>query len=681
MIMPRSFYLFIAILVVSVSGATAQVASPREELVKEWLTASSFGLPVAIGSSTWDPAIQSVVMNDVVLGQPGKSKITITYPTITVEDPRRTPDGMFAAQSIRLDGLTANVIVDELALSSALPGADANTAGTKPANVTFSAETAWIERAVLPLAAPKLKPDADFVETVVAYLDWIRSIRADWVEYSNVAIETRNAAGGDTATSYGNLVFAGLHEGRLERFGFTDMVQEPLGAASEFPYTSMMVGSASVIGIDLNAFVRAFDPAAYKNGKGDRVWRTVMTKAILSDIAYEFTEGTLTVGTFETNGVRVRQTEKPIAAILSSVLKDPTIIDKNPAKFVEDLFPNATGFYGVDSISIGKLSSKLKDGTSFDVGSFGIDKIDLNGIGAITVRDIAGSREGNSGTLDLFTVNNIRFGQVLAVVRASMTDGVTEPSAEAISAAALEGMPAIDYIELTGLNVDSPSTFGNVSLDSFAITSGDYLKMLPRRYDVTMTRLRVPASIFQDEMVNSELSAMGYEQLAISLASTSTWNSDKGDAYLEDVTLKIEDMGTLSGNLRLGNLPASILDDLSILEQKISAATVVSGSLTFSNQSIVERTFEAQAKKLNQPAEEFRKNFANALPLMLGFLDDKTIQDRFMTALRAFFNDPKSLVVSIKPEPPLPLAALKALDPTDIGSLLDLLKVKMAANR
>ncbi len=173
---------------------------------------------------------------------------------------------------------------------------------------------------------------------------------------------------------------------------------------------------------------------------------------------------------------------------------------------------------------------------------------------------------------------------------------------------------------------------------------------------------------------------MGYEQLSISGASTLTWDVEKGDVALEDLTVKVADMGVLSADVRLGNLPlAAFLDPLTA-EARLQEGTVVDGSITFGNAGIVEKVFEVQAKAMNQKPDDFRRSFGDAMPLMLGFLDDKRIQDKFASVLKTFFNDPKSVTLSVKPQAPVPFSVLQTMETDAPGTVLDLLKVEATAN-
>ncbi len=144
----------------------------------------------------------------------------------------------------------------------------------------------------------------------------------------------------------------------------------------------------------------------------------------------------------------------------------------------------------------------------------------------------------------------------------------------------------------------------------------------------------MPVSLIEDPQTKDQLTKMGYERLALSGASTLTWDVKKGDVALEDLTFRADDMGVLSADVRLANLPLSAFLDPATGEARLLEGTLVDGSITFGNAGIVEKVFEVQAKAMNQKPDDFRRSFGDAMPLMLGFLDDKRIQDKFASVSR-----------------------------------------------
>jgi hypothetical protein len=430
----------------------AFAASPQEDLVRSWLEGTSFGLEVTIGESSFEPARQAVEMENVRIGRQGDA-VVFALQRLTVEDPRRTAEGMFAAGSIRGSGLKTAIHVDPARWFPGLArlqdaakaegmdsfdgdvdedqddeeefssrdggddeddsaGLDVNTTMSKPFDIDFNAEVVLMERAVLPYHAPQLADDATATDIYLALVKWYLAYRMDWYELNTVTIASRGQDAGDSTTTYGVIYSSGVHDGRVERFGAENMTQSvDMGEES----TEMFVGAAHGIGLDLNAVLEVLDPAAYEGGVGDGVWRTVASQFSYSDILFKAGEVEFTAAEAITKGLRLRQTAKPLLPLYAELLLDPTRIEEDPVPFFRDLLPSLFGLYGLDSMQLNDLQVHAPEEMTFRIGRVDVDKVDSDGIGAITVRDIfANAGEAGSGALKLLTLNNLRFGSSLA---------------------------------------------------------------------------------------------------------------------------------------------------------------------------------------------------------------------------------------------------------------------------
>lgn len=711
--MQRRLLLSVASLALAGCASNAFAASPQEDLVAAWLKGTAFGLKLEIGASRFEPARQAVVLENVVIGEPGDI-VYVTYPDLTFEDPRTTPEGHFAAHAVRAGSASGSYTFDfarlfpELADKIAEDGAGQDGAGQDGAgtgsdggetaesqtdvptaiSVNFTSDTILVERLVAPMTMPAFTDNESYLDRALKLIDLSAQVRVDWLEYNNFSTSTAGMPDGDQTTTYGLYYFAGLHDGRLERFGFNDMQQTlPIEGTMQ----TVTIGNNYNIGFDLKAAMEALDPRQYKDGKGDGRWRVVGEQSGYNDIKLTLPGAEVTIGNIESNGIRLRQTDKPVIDLFAGILANPDAIEDDPVTFLTEIMPNVLGLYGVDftqmaDLAITSTPSEGQDAASepvtFKMAQFDLNNIDSDRIGALTLRDLefqAGS-EG-SGTLKMLTAQNIRWGSLMSWINLGIaTESGTEPSPRQVIEVMLEGMPTIDFFELSSLNIETP--MGAVSLDAYANTQGDYYRNLARHYETTFTRLRVPVALIPDPEANRRLTAMGYEEIDVSGAFSVQYDEVKGDIHLTDATIRVADIGQLSADFHIGNLPLSALmvDDPLLLEDRVKDITFNSATVTFGNHSIVERTFEMFAKEQNQKPEDFRKNFGNAMPLMLGFLEDKAIQQTFAKELSAFFNDPQAITLSIRPQAPVPAGVLETLEQAPPSEIFKLLGLKVTTN-
>ena len=704
----------------------AQAETPRETLVRQWLTSASFGLPVTVGASSFNPATQTVVLSDVSIGNLEDDLIAVHFDEISIEDPRIAPGEAFAAHAVRASNYNVDIHFDvgkwfpglaalESGASKELdkvtppaskqkpvkkmqegrnvdkadgeapaPDADAEAAAESPkppvVDYALSGETLLIERLVFPQPPKNLPSGKPIYENIFRYAEWMNGIRIDWAEMNSVQVETSGMDEGDTIMTYSLSYLSGMHDGRVERAGANSIEQKPKGDTS--PLKAMTIDSTYVIGADFGKALEALDPAKYVGGVGDGKARTVYSQYGINNLVLTFDGATASIGNIEANNVYMRQTEQPVVRLMVEALADPKQIEADPFSFISNVLPNYTQLMGVDLVRASKLEVKTGD-DSFElaVNSFDGNDISGNGIGAFTLRDITAASKDASTKVDLslLTLQDIRFGSLAALMELGKSASEDEqPSGEAMREAIVNGGTSIGFIELSTLSVESP--LGSVGLESLALTNSDYLGTLPQRGDFTFTSLSVPMALLSDEAVVSELTAMGYETLDLSGGLTMSWDADKGDLHLQDLTLKAADMGIISSDFHLSGLPLSLLEKPEEIEARLKDAALVSASVTYGNGGIVEKAFEAQAKKLDQDGDKFRENTAGALPLMLNFLEDPKLQAKFEKPISEFIRDPKSITLSVAPKKPIPFAELEKVNPDKPNDLIRVLNVGVTAN-
>ncbi|WP_181707800.1 hypothetical protein [Chthonobacter rhizosphaerae] len=663
------------VVMLAASTAGAAAATPREDLVARWLETVTFGADLSIGGSNYDPALSAVTLSDVTIGKPG-SAFRLVMPSMTIIDPRITATGDFAAHSLRVESLRAEIKLDpEATFGGTLPSGDDGPLVTTPVDVAVTSGATLVERLVTPLAGPEIAADATPIARGIAYARWLERIRADWAETNTLAMTTTDETVGDASTSYELVYASGLHDGRTERYGFNTMRQtttvEGVSQTSTF-------GSGYGIGADFGAVVDALDPALYAGGKGDGIWRTAVQQYRLSDLTVETAGTTATISGVQVDGMKVRQTDRSILEVVGEALKDPAKADADPAGFLGALVQNAWGLFGVDGVTLSGFELKGPDVESLALAEFSLNGLDSTGVGSFLFRgfEMALPNGGGSGKFNQLTFGNLRFGSLAAFLDLAATG--QEPTPAQVLDAALEGAPSLDFVELTGLSAETP--LGTVSLDTAALTNGDYLKALARRVDLTLTNLVLPRAVFGDETLIQQLAAMEYDQVALSGGATVAWDTDRGRVHVEDVTVRSEDMAVVSADAEITGVPLAMLSDPEGMERRLDEVALVKASVTFGNLSIVERIFAMQAKEMNQDPDTFRRNFAGALPLMLGFLGDKAMQARYQGVLKAFFEDPKSLVATVRPDAPLPFSAMEQLQADGFGPVADALNLEVRAN-
>ncbi len=711
----RALYLSTA-LTVLVLAAPAYAASPRENLVEGWLKSLAGSFGTSVKSSSYDPALQMVNLEGVRIGDV-ESGFELDIETLSVTDPRDAPDDSFAADAVQASGFHVKLKIDTAAWQpqppaaapivkteapkagdaqkpvgmdkpAAAPAAEATPPPPKPVVLHYDIGIGSVtyERLVTPKHQPTIAADADPFMRILGYANWTLGFRADWVEASDLALEASGEDGFAVKTTYRSAFLSGVKEGRAERGGLNGLEEhiEAPGMPSELK--AVTVNDAYFSAVDTRALLQALDPTAYKDGKGDGQRRTVYGQYGIDGLAVEMADGLrFSIDNMEVNGLYVRQTPRPLYWLLAPLIRSPEAFERDPLDFASDLIPNVSQLMGADLATVSGISVTSGEDHVFSLGGVELSAIDGNGIGRFAMHDLSleAKNAKTSGKLDLLAVQDVKFGSLvpfLELARAQQLDDAKDQlPAELIRKALLEGASRIGFAELSGLSVETRA--GDTSLGSLAMTSSDFLQNLPRRLDLTLSGLDVPVAAIPEPPFRQELTDMGYDELSLSAGMTLSWNTDTGAVRLEDLTVKARDMGSVSMAVELGNLPLSIFDKPADLDKRAQDGTLVSASFSYGNAGIVEKAFDAQAKKLKQDGDTFRKNTAGAVPLFLSFLNDKAVQKQFEGPVKAFLNDPKSVVVTLQPKAPVPFSVLEAFKPENPAEAFKLLGLDIRANQ
>ena len=147
---------------------------------------------------------------------------------------------------------------------------------------------------------------------------------------------------------------------------------------------------------------------------------------------------------------------------------------------------------------------------------------------------------------------------------------------------------------------------------------------------------------------------------------------------MKEFHLAMQDFGTLSGEAILSGLKPSDMDHFNP-DTDIEKLSLVRGSVTFKDDSIVGRGLAMQAGKLKTDPAKFREQFALGLPLMLAFLGDQDLQKQLAPVLQALVRTTRgSITATAEPTLPVALAAISATAETSPFALLKMLQVTIS---
>ena len=230
--------------------------------------------------------------------------VSVSLETLRLRDLRSRDGGGFSASEIELDG---GAVTSDQVTASIPSGALWNISLPSLAGVTLD---------------PK---------HMMTSLSRFYSVAAEGTldELRIPEITRRSARGGGIGSGtgghvvYRDLSMTGLADGLLkhQQLGpISVRSKEPSGETFEFSIERMEADR-----LDLAAVAHIFDPEAYEGGRGDNIWRPLMSRIVYSQISGNGGDG----GTFKVDEIAVenidgRQPEKPFTAVWDRLI-DPEI--------------------------------------------------------------------------------------------------------------------------------------------------------------------------------------------------------------------------------------------------------------------------------------------------------------------------------------------------------------------
>lgn len=465
--------------------------------------------------------------------------------------------------------------------------------------------------------------------------------------------------------TYANTVFTNVGGGKIE-----SMTAGPLVMTSPNPegLLQFSIQQVETSGTDFAAFVHVFDDSQYAGGVGDRIWRTMLKSAVYRDMAVQAPGMVMTMHEMSMEDFRVRQPVQPFGALMDRTISGPPMSrsesEEMSTRYVIDLL-SAFGYgrfriqgmdivaEGLDRFHVGEFH--INDASIEGVGELGLSDLDIvdRGTGAITVHRFA------FGNLVLPDENLIR-----QAIRADQARQEVNP---------LPLIPHLGYVELGGLK--ARETGGTpISLDRARLTMEGYVGPIPTAIALEVKGLTTPTSL-ADRTIRSLAQELGYTSLTSDYGFAIDWNEADSSVRLDNLHANIANLGSLSASIVLGGLTRTMIENPTDLGGAISGLLFNTATLRVTDDSLLGRILERQAKEMNVTADAFREQIASAIPFTLMVLRNSGFQAKIGAPLQNFIRNGGSLTLTATPKAAVPFTQVLETARTAPQSLPDLLSI------
>lgn len=648
-----SFPLVLGGALCAASATTPALAGAASDAVRAWVSAVD-------ASPDWTASFQSVTdegEDDVVVkGLTIKSEATgalgVAVGTLTFRGFAAAGDGFMAA----------SVEADQAKF----------TAGP----MIYTVEGASFANLGVPsLSGISFDPQRPFLSMVRAYTAVTR-MRLESGRIAHLQLDQTNQ-GVASAISYQNIALGKLDGGRLEQ-----LTAGPIAMASPAPegLVRFSVDRMDGRGIDIDAMTRVFDPDRYVNGVGDGVWKTALNSGGYRNISVEALGLKLTIGSIAAENMKLRQPARSFAAMFDRPEADTRLTGDNSIKLV-----TGQGLDLLSSASFGRLALDDMDvaGTGFSrfrIGNISLEDASLDSLGEVRVDDMrVAAGDDAQFSLGRFSVGQIvmpKAEAMLGVVTAFLGDD--DPDLSSVA-------PQVGFVDVRGMKF-SAQELGEVGVENFRLDMGSYVGAVPTVVALNSSGVSLDRKFLRGFPEARLLTELGYDKINVDSALKVDWREADSALRIEDFHVAIDKVGSVKAALDFGGLTRSELMGDGGVDALKSKLTFGGGSIAITDDSAIDRVFNAQAERLKIEPAALKKrasDFIPALTKMLGnpflrgqvvgvlpkplaalvtaltpMLNDPALSQQVVKAVQGFIDTNGTIEVRAQPSTPVPIGAL-----------------------
>ena len=638
------------------AGATPALADQRgEALIREfvgWVDSSpEWSASVAIVRSD----SRFTIAEGLVFSR-GDPDVSISIERLRVRDLADGPDGGFQATQLIMD-------------------------------VSYTAPTATVESVSVP-SMDGLSFDPQHLMTLLAqaYTNLSRA------RFSNLSIpevtgtvSVESVGGAPAVTSqvvYRDTSVAELSNGVMEQMAAGPISMQVAGPDGDFDFA---IESASADRIDLGAFAHVFDPAQYENGRGDGVWRPILSDLTYSNMTGSGPDGaTFKLDTLAMENLDGRQLDQPFTDTWDKLL-DLTTPEDEKADLAIDLLRSYAAWrlgtvrmhgFGVEAPA---------DKASFRLDELTVSGMSSEGIDSFIMKDMSGS--GPDGFLSLGSLELAGF--VSPDFEALIGFAGLEPDADPKMHAEMitktfAALPRLSHFGVRDLNAGK-SRAESFSLESFTLDLRDWNDIFAEATDVRMTGLAVPPAAFGPDAMGM-LEKLNYAQIVLGMSLSDRWTPDTGT---DDATwtFSLRDGGELSLSYKLKGITKEWLVNATAAAGKSGGSEeammamlddlkLESASLSATDRSLLDRGFSVAAamQNLDVDGPTYREQMRAAFPFLMSAALPPPLINLLTAPVQEFLGGGRTLIAEIMPDQPLKVMDITkaAEDPMALPDLLNL---------
>nr|WP_321459298.1 hypothetical protein [uncultured Cohaesibacter sp.] len=612
---------------------------------------------------------------------------TIAVPTLSFKG-LKLEDAGYSYDSIELEGTQTTILFDEEGtdkdariIAKAL-GKDIVTKGYQP----FFGEY-------------KLAPSRPIGST----LDYIRPLlmNARYEAMTSEGLTIEQYAGDEEApmqtTQMGPLSVNEVKDGKIGSYEISSQkstmdVREPSSSAGQSASSidlpkeiSYEIGKTRYDGYDIGALWSVLDP----NAQPIVGTRTLLEKTEMAGATINVPGlADISVGPSVQSEITVTQPSSYLVPLLDKMIKEDLDPTKLPSQEQHALI--RAGFdlarsFAMGLTEIGKTTAQITipdgafKGQKADFGfesirqagfsSFGIEESSISGI------SYAGPPSMNF-KLGRLAVESLEFADYPLIEKA-IFDSMNGTPLQGSSAAKLG--PNKLTLAMSGLEYSDDK--GNaLSADGASLNYDRMGLAIPAEISTSVDNLKIGKNLLQHPLATVLLDQLGLDGLTINEELTLVWDEANQTYKIEPINLELKDIASISGSIGAGGIMRGYLDAPETAQAAMATATILPSSLTLKDLGGLNELINLAGGAMGMGPEQIRSMATMQIKAALSSFTEPAFSDAVVAEVDSFLKDPQSLMVSLNPKAPVPLAQLLGVAATAPQQVPYLLAIGVIAN-
>lgn len=220
-------------------------------------------------------------------------------------------------------------------------------------------------------------------------------------------------------------------------------------------------------------------------------------------------------------------------------------------------------------------------------------------------------------------------------------------------------------------------------------------------FDATVSGVNVDLTSAPDPKAQEAISALGLQTLNGEVTVKGSWTIADGKFELSEYAFDFDNVGRLDIKFSLSGYTLDFVkamqdavktsetnpdkaagqQALGMSMMGLAQQLIYNGaSVRFDDAGITAKALEFAGKQQGVDGKQMAESVKGMLPMMLGSINMPDLQKQIETAVNAYLDDPKSLMVSANPDQPLPAPQIMGAAMGDPANLVKTLNVQITAN-